>query len=510
MGKDYLLGVDAGTSVIKAALFDLQGDEISSTSRRTQLDNSVPGRCETSMTGTWEAFAQTVRDLLQKASLDGSRIAAVGVTGTMIGAWLIDAQGQPVRNAMLWCDGRSQPLIRRLEAEHPGFLSEIFAIDGCVLETGCTLPLVRWLAENEPDALARAKTICCSKDYLVSRLTGKIQIDPTEASGMPGNIRTQTYDDRLFAMFGIEAYRHLFPTIKPSEEVIGEILPEAASATGLVAGTPVTVGAGDVPANVLGIGAVEPGIALTVLGTNCQSGLVFDHPVFEPPDVGLLFYVPGQRWYRALMNVAGTTNLDWFIDQFCSAEQDGAPSRTALYAAIEQLAAQSEPGARGIIYHPYLSAVGVIAPFVEPAARAQFFGLTQQHRRADMLRAVYEGMVLAIRDCYNALNTSIQEIRFAGGGARSELWGQMLADCMGTRVIIPQGTEFGAKGAALLAGVGAGLFETITDAARTTFRVARSYEPDPRLKARYDAVYQVYRMLRDDMRPAWRRHAETR
>ncbi len=507
MSKDYLLGVDAGTSVIKAALFDRHGSEIASTTRRTQLDNSLPGRCETSMIAAWDAFAGTVRDLLQNAAVDGSRIAAVGVTGTMIGAWLIDAQGQPVRSAMLWCDGRTQPLIGRLQAEHPGFLSEIFSMDGCVLETGCTLPLVRWMADNEPDSLARARTIFCSKDYLVFRLTGSIQIDPTEASGMPGNIRTQAYDDRLFSLFRIEAYRHLFPAIRPSEAMIGEVVPEASAATGLEAGTPVVTGAGDVPANVLGMGAVEPGIALTVLGTNCQSGLVFDHPVFEPPDVGLLFYVPGQRWYRALMNVAGTTNLDWFIDQFCTVERDAAPSRFALYTTIEQLAAQSEPGARGVIYHPYLSAVGVIAPFVEPAARAQFFGLMPQHRRADMLRAVYEGVVLAIRDCYNALNTPIQEIRFAGGGARSGLWGQILADCMGTRVITPQGTEFGAKGAALLAGVGAGLFTTIADASRSAFRVARRYEPDPRLKPRYDAAYQVYRMIRDDMRPAWRQHA---
>ncbi|MCC7446446.1 MAG: carbohydrate kinase [Anaerolineae bacterium] len=509
MGKDYLLGVDAGTSVVKAVLFDLSGREIASALRQTEL-NREAGRCETSVIGTWHAFASTIRDLLIKANIAGSQIAAVGVAGNMIGAWLVDEQGKPVRDGILWCDGRTQPLIDRLKAAHPGFLSKIFATDGCVLETGCTLPQIRWLAENEPESLRRAKHIFCSKDYLCFRLTGKAQLDPTEAAGLPGDIRTQTYSDAMFALFGVEQYRPLFPPVVPSETVIGEVLPDAAAATGLQAGTPVVAGAGDVPANVLGIGAVEPGIALTVLGTNCQSGMVFDHPVFEPADVGLLFYIPGQRWYRALMNVAGTTNLDWFIDQFYAAERDVASSRAELFATLEQIASQSEPGARGIIYHPYLSTVGVIAPFVEPAARAQFFGLTVQHRRADLLRAVYEGVALAIRDCYTALNTPIREIRFAGGGSRSPLWCQIVADCLGARVVIPEGGELGAKGAALLAGVGIGQFPSIIEASKSAFRVTRSYEPNLDLKPRYDAIYKVYRMLRDDVRSAWHANAHIR
>lgn len=506
MGEGYLLGVDAGTSVVKAALFNREGHEVASASRRTELNTAQPGRCETSMAGMWNAFASTIRDLLIQAGVANSRIAAVGVAGNMIGAWLVDAQGQPVRDGILWCDGRTQPLIDRLKAEHPDLLSEVFAMDGCVLETGCTLPLIRWLAENEPESLRRARYVFCSKDYLCFRLTGKAQLDPTEAAGLPGNIRTHHYSDEMFSLFGVERYRHLFPPVVPSETVIGEVLPDAAEATGLQAGTPVVAGAGDVPANVLGIGAVEPGIALTVLGTNCQSGMVFDHPVFEPANVGLLFYVPGQRWLRALMNVAGTTNLDWFIDQFCEAEQRAAPTREALFAALEQIADQSEPGARGIIYHPYLSSVGVIAPFVEPTARAQFFGLTSHHRRADMLRAVYEGVALAIRDCYEALNTPITEIRFAGGGSKSPLWGQIIANCLGAKVVIPEGGELGAKGAALLASVGIGQSANIIDSAKSAFRVARSYSPDDRQKPRYDAIYEVYRMLRDAVRPAWRRH----
>jgi sugar (pentulose or hexulose) kinase len=505
---DYLLGVDAGTSVVKASLFDFQGREHVTALRRTALSTPQRGWSETSPQGTWDAFVATIREVLREGGVGGSRIAAVGVTGNMIGAWLVDAQGQPVRDAILWNDSRSGPLIERLSADQPGFLSEIFSFDGCVLELGCTLPLLRWLAENEPSALARARHVLCSKDWLCFKLTGAFQMDPTEASVLPGNTRTQTYDDRLFEMFGISRFKHLFPPIVPSESVVGGILPESAALTGLLAGTPVVAGAGDVPSNAIGIGAIEAGVAFTVLGTNCQSCLVFDQPMMEPADVGLLFYVPGQRWFRALMNVAGTANLDWFIDQFCPAERDAAPSREALFAQLEQMAGQSEMGSRGVVYHPYLSSAGVIAPFIEPAARGQFFGLMREHRRADLLRSVYEGTALSIRDCYAALNRAITEIRFAGGGARSGLWGQMIADCMGARVVVPMGTEFGAKGAALLAGVGIGVFESVAQASTTTLSIARVYDPDATRRSRYDAMYEVYGMLRDAVRPAWRRSAE--
>jgi len=504
--QELLLGIDAGTSVLKAALFDANGCVHAIAARRTELSTPRAGWSEVQPYSAWNACVEAVREVLAAAGVHGQRIAAVGLTGNMIGAWLIDGAGEPVRDAILWNDSRTRSLIERLSLEQPDLLATIFGISGCVLETGCTLPLLSWLAENEPTSLERARYVLCCKDWLKFRLTGTVNLDATEAAVLPGSAHKRSYDDILLEMFGVGRYRHLLPPVVEPDTVVGGVLSDVAAATGLRAGTPVVAGAGDVPSNAVGLGAVERGVAFTILGTNCQSCLVFDRPTFEPAQVGLLFSVPGGGWLRAMTNVAGTTNLDWFADRFCCG--DATTDGEARYDSLEQLAADSDVGAHGIIYHPYLSSAGVIAPFIEPTARAQFFGLRPEHRRADLLRAVYEGVALAIRDCYTALGTPLREIRFAGGGARSRLWGQILADCLAVRVLVPAGTEFGARGAALLAGVGIGIHESVSRASSVGLEIAHVYEPDSGRQAMYNGIYQVFRLLREAVLPAWQRSAE--
>jgi sugar (pentulose or hexulose) kinase len=485
--QDYLLGIDVGTSVVKAALFDRAGREIAVNYRRNNLYHPQPGWSEADMEETWETTVAVIRELLQTSRIAPAQIAAVGLCGNMIGAWLVDAQGQPVRRAILWNDGRTRTVFEALEHQRSDFMSYVFNFSGSVLEHGCTLPVVRWLADHEPESLRRATALLHAKDWIRYKLTGQLHTDVSEVPGAPGDVRQ----------------RHLFTPFVTSETIIGEIQPEAAEKTCLLAGTPVAAGAGDVPSVALGVGAVEVGVACSILGTHCINGLVLDQPHFEPPDVGILFTIPGERWMRALANVAGTTNLDWFINQFC-ADMRSSPN---LFDQLEMLASQSPAGSRGILYHPYLSSVGIIAPFFEPAARAQFFGLTPEHTRADILRSVYEGVALAIRDCYNAIQTEVSEIRLSGGGARSRLWSQIIADTMGTRVLVPAGSEFGAKGAALLAGVGIGWFSSIGEAAKATLNIQRIHEPDLTLKPLYDANYDIYCQIREVMRPVWQKAA---
>jgi sugar (pentulose or hexulose) kinase len=225
--------------------------------------------------------------------------------------------------------------------------------------------------------------------------------------------------------------------------------------------------------------------------------------------VGLLFCLPGNRWLRAMVNVAGTTSLDWFVEQFCAAERAAAHSREALYTGLEQLACQSAPGANGVLFLPYLSALGITTPFWEPAARAEFFGLTDRHTRGDLLRALYEGIALSIRDGYAVQPAPVREIRLSGGGARSAFWSQMIADSTGCPVVVPAGAEFGAKGAALLAGVAIGWYKTVEEAVDKTAGVERRFWPDPGRKELYDRLYTVYRQLQYDLRPAWRAAAKS-
>lgn len=459
------------------------------------------------MEETWNAAVAALRELLAQPGVDKARIAAIGVSGNMIGAWLIDARGNPVRDAILWNDGRTVRLLDQLRSEHPEFDSRVFSISGSVIEHGATLPLLRWLADYEPETLKRARAVLHSKDWIRYKLTGEIATDISEVPGTPADVRTRDYSDEVLALFGISSFRHLFPPIAPSQQLVGYVTASAAEITGLAEGTPVVAGAGDVPAVVLGVGAVQPGIACSILGTHSINGVILDHPSFEPIDVGLLFTIPERRWMRALTNVAGTTNLDWFIAEFCALEQSQYPSSAQLFAHLEALVHRVPAGARGVLYHPYLSAVGIMAPFFEPAARAQFIGLTREHTKADLLRAVYEGVALAIRDCYAAMGAAVHEIRLSGGGARSSIWGQIIADTVGAPVVIPEGTEFGTRGAALLAGVGIGWFDSIVDAAAAAVQIDRVYEPDLKLKPIYDENYALYCGLRDAMRPLWQQAA---
>lgn len=505
--KQYILGLDAGTSVVKAALFDQTGGELAAIQRRTTLQSPRPGWSEVSMEQTWSMACAAIRGLLTRHQIPGEQIAAVGVTGNMVGAWLIASDGRPLRNAILWNDNRTQELIDRLSARFPGFMSTIFQTSGSVMQQGCTLPVMRWLAEHEPHTLERAAAVLCCKDWICFKLTGSLQVDPTEASVMPGDTRKRGYSEAMFDLFGLRPYRHLFPLIVPSDQIIGGITPEAARETGLHPGTPVVAGAGDVPASAIGLGAVTPGVACTLLGTNILNCLVVSKPLFEPPDMGLLFVLPGGHWLRTMVNVSGTTSLDWFINQFCQQELSSAPSSAALFVQLEELARSSPPGANGVIYLPYLSMQGITVPYCEPAARAEFFGLTDQHQRADLLRAVYEGLALSIRDGYAQLPLSVSEIRLAGGGARSRFWSQIIADCTGKRVIIPEGSEFGARGVALLAAVALGWYASLEEAVAITGGESQIIEPDSTMTAVYDDSYEVYCLLRDSLRPAWRHAA---
>ena len=500
----FLLGIDAGTSVVKAALFDPDGREHMTVAQRTTLRTPQPSWAEVSMTETWDMTVQAIRHLLAISGVQAGQVAAVGITGNMVGAWLIDESGNPVRDAILWCDGRSQSLIERLSQEHPGFVSQIFDESGSIMQQGCTLPVLRWLAEVEPESLNRSRYVLCCKDWLCFKLTGSIQLDPTEASVMPGSARARSYSEAMIDLLGVRAYRHLFPPLQLSESIIGGIHTEAAHLTGLKAGTPVVAGAGDVPASALGVGAYEPGVACSLLGTNFLNCLVTDRPVFEPREIGVLFCLPGKRWLRATINVSGTTSLDWAIEQFCQPEKQGTASSADLFAQVETLAVQSQPGARGAIYLPYLSSQGIVAPIAEPAARAEFFGLTNEHTRADLIRAVYEGLAFSIRNGYDVIPATIDEIRLSGGAAKSRFFCQMVADVTGKRIVVPSGSEFGAKGAAMLAAVGIGWFESIADALAMSRTDTLTYEHNPKLQPVYDTAYTIYNELRDALRSVWK------
>lgn len=467
------LGLDIGTSVIKAALFDRGGRQTGEASERVQLRAAPLGWSEIDGDHVWIAAARVIRSLIEMAGVSASEIRGVGVTGVMVGAWLIDDGGALQRPPILWNDARAQGLVDRLRARRPDLVSRVFAHSGSVMQLGCILPVLAWLKENEPEALARASHVLCAKDYIRYRLTGEIFTDESEAAMAPGSAIRRDFHSEQSVLLGVEDLVSLLPPVRRSEQLAGRITAAAAAETGLCIGTPVAIGTGDAAACVVGAGALSVGDAVSVLGTTCLNGVVFDRPVFEPRDLGLLFIVPGRRWMKTMVNVAGTTVLDWTLASLCP---DIAASDRP-YEALGNVAAGAPAGAGGALFVPYLSASGIIAPRIEPRARAGFLGLAPQHGRPELVRAVYEGVAYAIRDCYEAIGGAGGRIRLTGGGARSSLWCQMIADVTGCRIEIPEGTQFGAKGVALCAAVAVGDFSSLSEAVAATYVLSQAYDP---------------------------------
>lgn len=489
----YLLGIDAGSSVTKVAIFDHGGRQLGAGMHRIRLQRPHPGWSEIDPDSAWDALVFAIRAAMSDAGVTGQDIAAIGLSAAMVGAWLSDGAGNPLRPGIIWEDSRAQEMLEARVAEIPDFYHRIFLSDGCVLQQGCLLPLLMWLKKHEPEVLERTDHIFNYKDFLRLRLTGRVAADRTEAAVAPGSAALRAHSAEMLDLFGVADLAAKLPEPAESETIGGTITPAVAGLTGLRPGTPVAIGAGDVPCTVTGASALEAGMAMAVLGTTCMVGVVHDRPVFTPPDLGLLFTLPGDHWYRAMVNVAGTLNLDWAVETLLP----DLARQPDLYQRMEAMISPLPIGSEGVVYLPYLSESGIIAPVVNVEARAGFQGLTPRHGRPHMVRAVYEGVVLALRDLYQALEGTGQEILLTGGGARSPMWTQMLADALGTSVLVPAGTEFGARGAALLAATAIGRFGSIREASVSTRTIQRRHEPDVGLKPEWDQAFAAYRKYRD-------------
>lgn len=503
MRAAYLLGIDAGTTVIKSTLFDLEGREIAGAAHDSSFLTLHPGWAESDMRTVWQAVQNTVRQTLAHAAVAPEQIVAVGVTGQGDGTWLVDRAGDPVRPAILWSDGRTAELVKELWQNGVGH--EIFQITGTALNTCNQAVQLRWLQEHEPETLARTAAVLRAKDWIFFCLTGVVSTDATDASHTYFSVQTQAYDERILTVLGIEAWRRAIPPAPRPAELKAPLLDSVAIELGLQPGTPVAAGPFDVAASALGVGAAFPGDACSVLGTAGVHQVMVDAPVLEPADIGYnMHHAPDGVFVRLLPTMTSTQNLQWFAREFYAAEWAAAQASGAnIWDTLEQIAAQEPLGARGVIYHPYLDPAGERAPFISSAARAQFSGVSAYHTRATLLRAVYEGVALSVLDCYATMAAPVASLRMAGGGARSPLWAQMLADALAAPVIVAEGTEYGARGAVMNAAVATGLFASYAEAVARMVRPARTFDPTPGHRARFLALLEVYRAEREAMMQVW-------
>ena len=499
-----LLGIDVGTSLIKAVIFDVDGAEISSGSQRVDVQAPHPGWTEQDMDAVWEAAAGAIRTALS-ATGGGSDIKAVAVAGQGDGAWMIDDEGRPLAPAPLWSDGRAGDVVKRWEAN--GALSAMYQKGGTVLWSGSQAALLAWFEEHDPTVLGRVATVFCSKDWIRYRLTGEVATDETDGSIPFMDLAQRAISPAQAGLFGLEAYLDRLPPVVRSHDVVGGITATAASVTGLEAGTPVVAGLLDVAANAIGVGAIDAGQAMVTLGTTALSAVILDEPNFEPADIGAsVCHAPAGRWMRALGTMAGTPNIDWYLKVLGGGiSAEAAATNRDVFSLLEEEIAAAAPGAGGVIYHPYL--LGERVPFVDANARGSFFGLSMGTSRGEVARAVSEGIAFAVRHGFEAIGTPVSEVRLCGGGARSQTWSQILADVTGARMIVASGDQFGALGAAMVAGVGVGIYADYASAVEHCVRVERVHEPDPDRQALYDQRFRLYLDLIEAMRPHWPRLA---
>lgn len=493
--RPVLVGVDAGTTNIKTATFTLEGKELTRAARETPLEMPREGWVEQDMAATWDRAAATIREAVDALGGD-AEVIALGVTGQGDGCWLIDGDGEPVRDAILWSDGRAADYLPAWKEN--GTADRIREITGSDLFAGAALPILQWLADNEPGALADAETVFFCKDWIKYRATGRRVMDYSDASLPFLDIESRSYSAAVPELVDIPGMVDLLPPLADGTEVVGTVTGAAAERTGLPAGTPVVSGVIDIAASAIGCGAVAPGDSSSVIGTTSLNQTFLAEPPAELTGHGFTLAVLEDRYCRTMASMAGTPNLDWLLSEM-TPEWD--------FEDAERAARSAPATGKGLLYHPYLSASGERSPFNDPNARGQFLGLSPTHDRADMVRAVYEGVALAMRDCYEYIDVDADRVTVSGGGARSDLWCQLFADCLDSKVVVPEGEEFGARGVALLAGVGVGEIDDLESTVRETTTYEQVWEPRDRYVRIYDEWYEAYRDAYEEMADVWQRRA---
>ena len=484
MKRDYLIGIDAGHTVIKAAVFDARGTEIGRGARPTATFSRHPRWQERDMDVVWDSAAGAIADALIDAGITGGQVAAIGIGAHGDGLYLVDADLRPVRAAILATDTRAASYCEQWNTG--AVAEELITLTGQVPAPYSPPATLNWLRDNEPDSFARAAHMLFCKDWLRLQLTGEVATDPTEAGAGFCDVRARAWSDRAIEICGLTDAAHLLPPILDSGAIAGYVTEQAATATTLAVGTPVITGSHDVHAAALGIGALAPNSVSAILGTFNINQLVTTEalPSWQWQARGSL---APDRFLVMSTSPAGATAVDWVR------QVTAQPSDLVAEAVRAALADRD-----GVMVHeddPYFLPF-VYGTMLSPAIRGAFTGLGSWHGPTDMLRAGLEGVVFTHRYHLEALvgagPIELRPVRLAGGGTRSQEWTQLFADATGLSIQVTDAIESGARGSAMLAGVGVGMFADVDQAAQVCVTVVRTQHPRPARKALLDRRYHQW------------------
>jgi xylulokinase len=485
------LGVDVGTGGSRAILLDERGQVIhSATVEHKAFASPETGWAEQDPDDWGAASKAAIKKLLEKTGTHAEEIAAVGLTGQMHGAVLLDESDKVLRPALIWCDQRTSEECQYLNSRIGE--SRIIDLTCNPALTNFTLTKLLWVRKHEPEIWRRFRSFLLPKDYVRMLLTGERAIDVAEASGtLLLDVANRRWSKEMLDYAALD--ERCLPKLYESPEIVGKISARGAADTGLRVGTPVVAGAGDQAAGAVGMGIVAPGAVSATIGT---SGVVFaatDRPALDPHGRVHTFChaVPGS-WHVMGVTQAAGLSLRWFRDQFGAGQNDGRDP----YERLCDEAALAPSGSDGVLWAPYL--MGERTPHLDPSARAALVGLNAKHNRSHIIRAILEGVAFSLRDTFtifDEMKVPVREVRLGGGGARASLWRQIQADVYGQNVSTVKAEEGAAYGAAILAGVGAGMWTDVESACREVVQINQRCDPNPADAKCMDEQYETYRRI---------------
>jgi xylulokinase len=482
----FFLGIDVSTTATKSLLMDTSGNVIGVVASEYPFDTPKPLWSEQNPELWWQAAQKSIREVISKTGTSPSSIGGIGLTGQMHGLVLLDKAGNVLRPAILWNDQRTQAQcdeIHRLVG-----IETFINITGNKALTGFTAPKILWVRENEPNVYAKAAHVLLPKDYVRYKLTGDFAMDKADGAGtILMDLKKRDWSTELLAALHIPT--QWMPPLFEGTSVTGKVTGAAADLTGLVTGIPVVAGGGDQAAQAVGVGAVQRGIIALTVGT---SGVVFTttpSAMIEPQGRLHAFChaVPG-AWHLMGVMLSAGGSLQWYRDAIAP----GIPFDDLLRETDRVPA-----GNDGLIFLPYLS--GERTPYPDPKARGAFIGLTLRHGRGNLTRAVLEGVAYGLKDILMLIQETglkdIFQVRASGGGMKSHTWRQILADVLEVELSTVNTTEGAAYGAALLAGVGAGVWPDVESACESVIKVTERIAPRKEISEIYRKNYEVYREL---------------
>ena len=482
----YLLGIDVGTSSVKSLLMEENGTVAGIAQKEYEMIKPRQSWAEQKMGQLWEAAAVTLRSLMEQCPQARENISGIGYSGQMHGLVMLDKDGKEVRNTIIWADQRSAQAIGSIYETIPE--EEYKSVTLNALSTGFLASSLVWVREREPENYEKIHKVMLPKDYIRFRMCGELGTDMSDASStviFDTAARQWAWD--LIRKIGLE--ESFFVPCHESSEIAGIVSRACAQETGLPEGVPIVYGGGDTLVQALGNGMTRPGMAISNIGTASQLVTVSERPVYDRDfRTNTFCHVDGRRWLLMGANLSGGVSLKWLKNNVLDMES---------YDAMTDLAEQSSPGSGGLFFLPYLS--GERTPWNDPNARGIYFGLSLKHDRADMIRAAMEGIIYAQKcslEIFREMGLTFDRVIASGGGANSRVFRQIIADQFGCEVVTNLVKEQGCVGAAILAGVGVGVFSDYEEACGQIVRFHDEVtKPDAANRKLYAERFQVFEKL---------------